>query len=73
MANRGVFCWLERGSATSVPVIAGGVRPSAASRLRAYYAVAFDGGCSRTVGRYSTSWIRSSRVLLVIMSSATSG
>ncbi len=39
----------------------------------AHHAVASIGGCWRTRGRYSTSWIRSSKVLLAIMSSATSG
>jgi hypothetical protein len=39
----------------------------------AHLAVVWSGGRSRTRGRYSTSWIRSSKVLLAVMSSATSG
>ena len=38
-----------------------------------YDAVGSSGACSSTRGRYSTSWMRPSKVRLSIMSSATSG
>ena len=37
------------------------------------HAVGLSGGCSSTSGRYSTSWMRPSKVRLSIMSRATSG
>ena len=38
-----------------------------------HHAVGSSGGCSRTLGRYSTSWMRPSKVRLSIISRATSG
>jgi 2-polyprenyl-3-methyl-5-hydroxy-6-metoxy-1,4-benzoquinol methylase len=38
-----------------------------------HHAVGSSGGCSRTRGRYSTSWMRPSKVRLSIISRATSG
>jgi hypothetical protein len=63
-------------AATAAHVIMSHDRLAPATRAHSQvfaHAVVASGGCSSTRGRYSTSWMRSSKVRLSIISRATSG
>ena len=66
-------------SALGRPVVDDRGPPDDASRVSTFpaglstHAVGSSGGCSSTRGRYSTSWMRPSKVRLSIISRATSG